>query len=284
MTITDLINRSMPPKPWDEGDNIPWDDPQLSERMLQEHLCQDHDAASRRFEKIDQHVDWIHQHLLSCQPTRIHDLCCGPGFYTSRLARLGHECVGIDYSPASIRYAIAQASEQNLSCRYYLGDIRGADYGTNYGLAMLIFGEFNVFSPEDAKHILKKILAALAQNGLLLLEAHTLAAVRKKGQEENCWHCVDQGLFSDHPYLFLEEGFWEPQGKTTTKRYYIIDARTGKVQRHAQSLQAYTKSEYRSILEDHGFVHVEFFPSLIGEEDASQSDLIAIVAAKEAGK
>lgn len=31
-------------------------------------------------------------------PTRILDLGCGPGLYTSRLARLGHCCVGIDFS------------------------------------------------------------------------------------------------------------------------------------------------------------------------------------------
>lgn len=163
-------------------------------------------------------------------------------------------------------------------------DIRTAEYGSQFGLAMLIFGEFNVFPPVDARQILKKILAALAKNGLLLLEVHTFAAIREKGQEKNFWYSSEKGLFSDKPYLFLEESFWEPRGKTTTKRYYIIDACTGKVQRHAQSLQAYTKTQYRSILEDHGFIHVEFFPSLIGEEDETQSDFNIIVATKEAGK
>ena len=34
MIISDLVNRSMPPGPWEEGDNIPWNDPQFSRRML----------------------------------------------------------------------------------------------------------------------------------------------------------------------------------------------------------------------------------------------------------
>ena len=84
MNLSDLIDRAEVP--------APWDDPGFSERMLKEHLSQDHDAASRRFEKIDAHVDWIHRELLSGQPARIPDLCCGPGLYTSRLAKLGHEC------------------------------------------------------------------------------------------------------------------------------------------------------------------------------------------------
>jgi SAM-dependent methyltransferase len=284
MKILDLLNRSTAPLPWAEGDNIPWNDPQFSHRMLQEHLCQDHDAASRRSAKIDQHVGWIHRHLLSGQSTRILDLCCGPGLYANRLARLGHACVGIDYSPASIAYALNQSKKEKLRCTYKQEDIRTAEYGSQFDLAMLIFGEFNVFPPQDAKQILKKILAAVAKNGLLLLEVHTIAAIREKGQEKNFWYSSEKGLFSDSPYLFLEESFWEPQGRTTTIRYYIIDARTGKVQRHAQSLQAYTKSQYRSVLEDHGFGHVEFYPSLSGEEDKSQSDFIVIVAKKEAEK
>ena len=281
MTLLDLLNRPCPPLPWDQGDNIPWDDPQFSERMLQEHLCQEHDAASRRFTKIDQQVDWIHHRLLRERPTKILDLCCGPGFYTYRLAKFGHECVGIDYSPASIRYAAGQASQENLACRYLLEDIRRADYGAHYGLAMLIFGEFNIFRIEDARKILKKTLAALEGNGLLLLEGHTFDAVRDKGQEAATWDLVEKGLFSERPYLFLQESFWEPVGQTTTKRYLIMDAATTEVTSHAQSLQAYRHDQYRSLLNECGFRDPKFYPSLIGAEDESQRDFVAIVARKE---
>ena len=38
------------------GRRLPWDDPEFSERMLREHLSQDHDMASRRQNLIDLHV------------------------------------------------------------------------------------------------------------------------------------------------------------------------------------------------------------------------------------
>ena len=60
MKISDLIARSPIPIPWEEGDNIPWHDPAFSERMLEEHLTQDHDAASRRVEVIEEQAHWIH--------------------------------------------------------------------------------------------------------------------------------------------------------------------------------------------------------------------------------
>ncbi len=105
MNLLDLVQRVPTPTPWSEGDNIPWNDPAFSMRMLREHLSQEHDAASRRTEKIETHIAWIHREWLPKRPSRILDLACGPGLYTSRLARLGHACIGIDYSPASIAYA-----------------------------------------------------------------------------------------------------------------------------------------------------------------------------------
>ena len=44
MRLGDIITRSQP-LPWSEGDNIPWNDPDFSSRMLIEHLTQGHDAA-----------------------------------------------------------------------------------------------------------------------------------------------------------------------------------------------------------------------------------------------
>ncbi|MBN1642658.1 MAG: methyltransferase domain-containing protein, partial [Anaerolineae bacterium] len=171
-----LVGRDPAPQPWREGDNIPWHEPGFSARMLREHLSQEHDAASRRSFKIDAHVAWIHR-LLSGRPARILDLGCGPGLYASRLARLGHTCVGIDWSPASIAYATHVAEQEGLDCTYVEEDIRRAAYGTGYDLAMLLYGEFNVFRPKDARCILGKAWAALSAEGLLLLEPHTEAAI-----------------------------------------------------------------------------------------------------------
>ena len=108
-SLLDLVRRSGAVAPWQHGDNIPWHQPDFSERMLQEHLSQDHDAASRRADTIDAHIDWIHDHLLKGHAAKILDLGCGPGLYTSRLAQRGHECLGIDFSPASIAYATDHA-------------------------------------------------------------------------------------------------------------------------------------------------------------------------------
>lgn len=47
-----MINRTKIPEPWSEGEKIPWNEPAFSERMLKEHLSQNHDAASHSFSTV----------------------------------------------------------------------------------------------------------------------------------------------------------------------------------------------------------------------------------------
>jgi SAM-dependent methyltransferase len=276
--LIDIINRSSPPLPWAEGDNIPWNEPGFSRRMLKEHLSQSHDAASRRFPIIDQHVDWIHRHLLAQHPARILDLACGPGFYSSRLAALGHTCYGIDYSPASIEYAVSTAQAESLACTYLCKDIRQAEYTPEVNLVMLIYGEFNVFRPQDAKNILAKAWQSLEPGGILLLEPHTFSQVKQMGQKPLSWYSSSSGIFSDQPYLVLQQNHWDDEQCVTTTRYYVIDAKTADVTRFAQSFQAYQDAEYKQLLSDSGFVEIKILPGLTGEE--LTSGLIAITALK----
>jgi SAM-dependent methyltransferase len=248
--------------------------------MLKEHLSQAHDAASRRFERIDTHVAWMDAELLGSRPARVLDLGCGPGLYTSCLARLGRACRGIDFRPASVVYARRTAREEGLSCTYVHEDIRRADYGAGYGLAMLIYGEFNVFTPADARLILHKAHAALDEGGLLLLEPAQYEAVRSRGGEGPPWSSAGSGLFSDHPHLWLEEHFWDEESRTATTRYYIVDAASGEVTAHASTEQAYTDEELRALLAECGYGAERFYPSLTGVEDETQAGLFALAARK----
>lgn len=278
LRLLDVVRRTPHSEPWAEGDNIPWHEPAFSERMLREHLSQEHDAASRRSAKVDHHVAWIHGTLLSEAGTQVLDLGCGPGLYAARLAALGHRCRGIDFSPASIRYAREQADAAGSACSYVLGDLRQVDFGRDYGLAMVLFGELNVFTPDDAKAILRKAHAALRPGGWLLLEPHTFEAVRGMGDEPAAWSTETSGLFADAPHLVLTEHAWHEGRRAATIRYFVVDAATSEVQRHAQTMQAYTGGEYRALLAAAGFGEVSVHPSLTGRSEDAEPGLMVIAA------
>lgn len=280
MNLDDLICRQPQPVAWQEGDNIPWSEPGFSARMLREHLAQEHDAASRRQALVDRHVAWIHNTLLESRPARILDLGCGPGFYASRLARLGHRCTGIDYSPASIAYARARATEEQLACTYIEKDLRKANFGDNqYEFVMLLYGEFNIFRPIHIRKILEKANRALVESGTLLLEPHTFDAVRAIGQRANTWYTASTGLFGEEAHLVLTENYWNPADRTATVRHYRVDAGGCRVTAFAQSFQAYTDDDYRDMLSECGFSKIQIWPTLGGVQEFA-GELVAISAEK----
>jgi ubiquinone/menaquinone biosynthesis C-methylase UbiE len=280
MELMDIVNRNPNPAPWAEGEKIPWNEPGFSGRMLREHLTQEHDAASRRFEVVDRQVEWIHTQLLGGRAVKVLDLGCGPGLYASRLAKRGCSCTGIDFSPASIAYAKETALQQELDCQFIEGDVRSTDFGSGYELAMLIYGELNTFRRQEASHILAKAYAALEPDGLLVLEPHPFETVKQIGLEGRGWYSTTSGLFSAAPHLYLEEKQWDEASATVTIRYYIIDARDGSVTPYAASMQAYTNDQYRELLEKAGFKKVEFLPSLEGIDMPETRHLMCIVAHK----
>ncbi len=266
------------PEPWSEGEKIPWNEPEFSKRMLKYHLDQEHDLASRRFSIIDKHVKFLDD--LAGKPSKVLDLGCGPGFYTSRLTSLGYRCKGIDFSPASIEYAIEQASKAGQKIDYVTEDIRTAEYGEGYGLTMMVYGEFNVFKKEDIKAVLKKAYDSLDEGGVFIAEPHRFETIKSVGEDAPSWYSSESMLFSDEPHLALMESFWVEEDSVSIQRFFIVDAVTGEVTLHASSMQAYTNDEYEELLGEAGFREIEFYDSLTGEAVDKKEHFMVIVGKK----
>jgi SAM-dependent methyltransferase len=277
LSLNDIVARTSPPAPWSEGDNIPWNDPDFSERMLDEHLSQRHDLASRRTEQIDAQVSTILT-LVTPPPGRVLDLACGPGLYLNRLAAAGYDGVGIDFSPASIRHARAEAPPRGVEFR--LEDIRTADFGSGFDVALLLYGQLNVFRRDEARSIVSWAYAALRPGGVFIIEPQTYAHIRESGNSAPSWSGHEHGLFSARPHLLLTESFWDPDGAVSTERFFVIDAATGAVTRYALSNEAYSDEDLDRLLEGAGFEGIQHRPSLVAGET---SPGLSVVTAARTG-
>lgn len=278
MRLIDLFGKEPDPRQlWEGRYKIPWDDPEFSERMLNEHLSQDHDLASRKATTISGHADWIHREILGKRQSKVLDLGCGPGFYSERLAFLGHTCHGLDFSPASIEYAQGNSSHPD-KCEFVLGDIRTVEYGAEYDLAMIIYGEFNAFPPTDAEAILAKMYAALKPGGQILIEAHTFDAVKNIGEAENSWYRSESGLFSDRPHICLMENQWHEAERAAHTRFIVVDAECADVSIYDNTLRAYAPEGYRALAQDAGFSGAELLPDL-GKSPIETTDPFVILHA-----
>jgi SAM-dependent methyltransferase len=253
MKISDVADRQIPAQPWVDGEKIPWNEPGFSKRMLKEHLSQDHDAASRRTEIVHQQVEYCEQLLGSKTGSRILDLACGPGLHSHELARLGHSTLGIDFSPASIEWAKTIASTESLKSEFFHDDNRKSEFGSGFDLAVLLFGEMNVFSMDDLRLILRKARQALTHNGVLLLEPHVPGVIRANFESEPTWIAHRSGLFSDRPHILLEEGFWHDDVQMAVKRWYLVDSESGGVTTYAQTVVEHAPAKLVNLIESEGF-------------------------------
>jgi len=248
LNILDIVKRSPAPQPFGDQPNLPWNEAEFSKRMLKEHLNQAHNAASRRTEIIEHHVNWIHENCLSENKGNILDLTCGPGLYGNRFAKMGHHYRGIDFSPASIEYAKSQAERDALSIDYVEGSVLESDYGENYDLAMMLSGQFNTFSAEDSRAILENAYAALRAGGMLLLEPQTIDSIQRIGNLPPRWFTGENNLYAVSPHLAIKEHHWHEEQQATTERYFIIEAASGEASYFVISMQAYTQSALRELL------------------------------------
>lgn len=249
MKLHDIIHCARPVSLSKTERKIPWNEPGFSQRMLLNHLSQEHDWASRRFALIEQQVNWIAHQL----PTgaRILDLGCGPGFYTRRLAERGFSCTGVDFSPASVAYAQQQASEGGLNIDYRCEDVRTFSSDAAWDFIMMTFGELNVFSAAEVRALLSSIVSWLKPGGQLLLEVHTLEEIKRQGLAETRWETCPTGLFLDEPHLLLIENSWDKTHKTTATLWWVIDS-SGAVSRFGNQMKGWSDEEYLELLSEQG--------------------------------
>ncbi len=173
------------------------------------------------------------------------------------------------------------AQKANLNCSYQLVDIRAAELGSGYDLAMFIFGEFNVFTPQDAKRILEKMHAAIRPGGALLLEV----AYFRGGPSDRAGSpppgirqppaffltgriCVCRKISGMKPDLLppsvISSWMHRPAGS------HVMPPAC----RPTHRINTWT------MLKEHGFQDIVFYPSLAGVVDPAQSSLFAILAWK----
>lgn len=256
--LTAIYNRRQPPVPWQDGDNLPWDDPAFSQRMLAQHLDQSHGAASRRLPEIKAQVE-VMTDWLNLQPGgRLLDVTCGPGLYAAEFARRGVTVTGIDFSPASIGYARTHCA--GLPCEFIQADVRTMNFaGGAYDAAMYIYGQFTVLTPAESADMLRRIRAALRPGGRLLLEI--LADDHFDKKDGNWWYTDRGGLWGDFPYLHLGERRWDAEQRAAVERFYILNLDTGEMQAYGLSDQAYTVEMMTDMLAEAGFPRVTVHPA-----------------------
>lgn len=245
---------------WAQGQNLPWNDPDFSDRMLCEHLDESHGAATRIASERAIQLDWLWNKLALRPGLNLLDVTCGPGLYAVELARRGCSVTGVDFSPAAIAYARDLARSMGLSatCTFIEQDVRGMDFaGENFEAALLLYGQLAVFTKAEAQALLAKIAGLLKPGSRLCVELLNQDRVDKT--RTDWWFTDDQGLWGNRPFLHLGERFWFAEEEMSLERFYIIHLETGKLTEISLSDQTYSIQTMTRMLTEAGFASVEVY-------------------------
>ncbi len=242
-----------PPRPWRDGTQLPWHEPEFSARVLPIHLDPETHMASRSADVVSQHVAWLRRvatdRLPGTPAPHVVDLGCGPGLYCHALARAGWPTTGLDFSPAALAHARAVADAEHLSCAFRHADLttfRQDDLADRPAADIVTFwfGEFHSFRPAIAQRLLDTVAAMLRPGGLFVLEYQPYGLFEQEDAQE--WDALASSVFCDRPHLWLQEHAWDADDQAEITVHWIIEAETGRLQRYAQCHQAYADG----ILED----------------------------------
>lgn len=260
-----IYHRPEPPPMWQDGGNLPWNDPAFSARMLREHLDESHGAASRQAAERAAQIDWLWTALALAPGSTVLDLTCGPGLYAVPLAQRGCRVTGVDFSPAAIAYARQLALDAGVAgqCALIEQDVRTFEPEAGaYDAALFLYGQLAVFPREIASALLAKARAALRPGGRLCVEL--LNQERVDREKSSWWFTDDQGLWGDRPFLHLGERDWNAAEKASIERYYILDLESAVLSEITLCDQTYAVEEMSMMMRAAGFSQVTSYPDWAG--------------------
>ncbi len=252
-----------------------WTRPHLARQMLSSHLNQETDLASRRFETIDQVVNWIDSQL-RLSGKRICDLGCGPGLYTQRFSNKGADVTGVDLSALSVEYADLKARENEQSIRYIHADYLLDDLPTGFDIVTLIYTDLCVLSPEQRTILLGRMREMLNADGQIVIDVAGMGLLTGK---QECTLIDDQlmnGFWAKGDYVGIQRTFVYPDERLSLERYLIVEP--NETWQIFNWYQHYTPESLQAELRHAGFADVRMVGDLTGKPLEIDADLIGVIA------
>lgn len=255
-----------------------WSDPWVSQQMLQVHLAEDVDLASRNHAFIEKSADWIIQRFGLSAGKRICDFGCGPGLYAAPFARAGASVTGIDLSKNSLAHGTEQAEKEGLDIRYIEANYLEYRPVETFDCAVMIFCDFCVLNPGQRKIFLAMVRDSLKNGGYFFLDAFSLNFFNKAETSKTWSHNPEGGFWSPEEYIELYSLFKYENEKVLLHKYTVLEEASRR--ESFNWLQCYDRETLTKLFESEGFAVREWYSDVSGKLFNEGSPEIAIVVEK----
>ncbi|MBN1168064.1 MAG: class I SAM-dependent methyltransferase [Methanospirillaceae archaeon] len=279
MQISNLLKTITKPALYEPGNASMWEDDHISHHLLQLHLNQNCDAASRKRVTIEKTVQWIEKHLDTKQKS-ILDLGCGPGLYCELLAEHGYQVTGVDFSKRSIDYARQSGSHKGLLIEYIQSNYLDLTFENLFDLIIIIFCDFDVLVPHDRTRLLKNIFRALKPGGLFIFDTLNPKAPAVMAISGKSWEMVEDGFWKKGTCLVLSETFHYEEANVILQQH-VVCSEPDQYQVYRFWTHYYQRNSIVSILIEGGFSVEDTCDDLLPDDGSGTHDMVTFYVARK---
>jgi SAM-dependent methyltransferase len=275
--FSDIIKSLSRPELYAPSSGSFWDDPYISEIMLDVHLDPESDSATRRHDFVDKSVAWISEIAPPSAYPNLLDLGCGPGIYAEKFHHSGYTVTGIDFSERSIRYAEVQAVLSKTDIEYLHQDYLTIGYTDRFDIVTLIYCDYAVLSATDRCALLGKIFQALKPGGKFIFDVFTHKM--RKEVSQSWYYSENGGLFTEVPHVCLNAVYqYEDADRTELRQSVVITERSVRCFNIWDHF--FSRDEIINEVKPIGFSGYEIFGDIAGSEYTESGETICCVLTK----
>ncbi len=253
-----------------------WTDDHISKKMLSFHLDETLDAASRNAAFIERSIEWIASRFGVSDGFSVLDFGCGPGLYTTPLAKRGARVTGVDFSKRSLRYAASVAERDGLSIDYVHRDYLEFETDEKCDLILMIMCDFCALSPAQRRAMLRKFAGMLTPNGHVLLDVYSLATYARREEAASYERNQMNGFWSAEEYYGFLNVFKYENEQVILDKYTIVEAE--RIRTIYNWLQCFTPETLGAEFARNCLKVVELYSDVAGTPFDPLSEEFAVVA------
>ncbi|NYV73839.1 cyclopropane-fatty-acyl-phospholipid synthase family protein [Streptomyces sp. UH6] len=253
-----------------------WTDPHISERMLRAHLDPHVDLSSYRAEYVERIVAWIINRFGVGTGLRVADFGCGPGLYTTRLARTGASVTGLDLSSRSLDHATSLARAEGLSVRHLRQDYLTYRDDARYDLIILVMRDYGALPPNGRQALLRTVREHLDAGGSFVFDVDSASAFAHVREQATYAPSLMDGFWSARPYFGFHNTYRYEREHVSLDKYEIFQADGRKT--YFNWVRYFTPQELIGELKEAGFADVDVLGDLTGSPYDSTAPQFAAVA------
>ncbi|WP_297093401.1 methyltransferase domain-containing protein [uncultured Draconibacterium sp.] len=279
MKLNKLLANIQKPNLYEPGTAVMWTDEHISKQLLQVHLNENVDLASRKPETIKNTVDWILENS-GGEKLNILDLGCGPGLYSTMLAEKGHNVTGVDFSKNSIEFAKKKAKEDGHEINYLQANYLELELPEqSFDLVLLIYTDLGVLLPEDRIRLLRFIHNVLKHGGTFIFDVLNDKQLPKKVAPKN-WEVAESGFWKQEPYLALSQSFLYEKEKVILYQHQIVDENKS-VDLYRFWTHFFAHSGLKKLLAENEWENVDFYKDVLPGGDLFSGEHVTFTVARK---